>query len=269
MSRSGAWVLRGVVAVLLALLCALPGSARAGDIPAFRAMVTDQAGVLSPELRSRLEAQLLAYQRQTGHQLALLIVPSLEGDAIEEFSIRVVEQWKLGDEVRDDGVLLLVAMADRKIRIETGHGLEGDLTDAASSRIIRDIISPEFKRGDPEAGIVAGVSAIMAATGSEAIPLPERPAPARRSQRRSVGFPPFLLLALFVLPFLFGGRGGPGGRRRSAWGAAPLFFGGGGFGGGRSGFGGGGGFGGGSSGGGGFSGGGGGSFGGGGASGSW
>jgi uncharacterized protein len=218
-----------------------------------------------------VDAQLRAYKQQTGHELALLTVPSLEGDAIEEFSIRVAEVWKLGDPARDDGVLLLVAMADRRIRIDAGHGLEGDLTDVATSRIIRDVIAPEFKRGDPEAGIVAGLSAVMAATGGDGIPLPERPV--QRSQRRSVGFPPFLLLALFVLPFLFGGRGGPGGRRRSSWGAAPFILGGG-LGGGRGGFGGGGfsggGFGGGGPGGGGGSfGGGGGSFGGGGASGSW
>jgi uncharacterized protein len=248
----------------------LPGSAQARDVPALRGPVNDYAGVLSVELRSRVEAQLLAYKQKTGHELALLTVPSLDGDAIEEFSIRVMEAWKLGDQARDDAALLLVAMADRRMRIEVNYGLEGELTDATSSRIIRDVITPEFKRGDPEAGIVAGLSAIMAATGGEGIPLPERQQ-ARRSQRRSVGFPPFLLLALFVLPFLFGGRGGPGGRRRS-WGAAPLFFGGGlgggGLGGGRGGGGfGGGGFGGGG-GGGGF-GGGGGSGGGGGASGSW
>jgi uncharacterized protein len=252
--------------VLLALSAVLPGSALARDIPALRGPVNDYAGVLSVELRSRVEAQLLAYKQQTGHELALLTVPSLDGDAIEEFSIRVMEAWKLGDEARDDAALLLVAMADRKLRIEVNYGLEGELTDATSARIIREIITPEFKRGDPEAGIVAGLSAIMAATGGQGIPLPERPVQrSQRSQRRSVGFPPLLLLALFVLPFLLGGRGGRGGRGRS-WGAAPLFFGGGfgggsGFGGGRSG----GGFGGG---GGGF-GGGGGSGGGGGASGSW
>jgi len=255
--------------VILALSVVLPGRALARDIPALRGPVNDYAGVLSVELRSRVEAQLLAYKQKTGHELALLTVPSLEGDAIEEFSIRVMEAWKLGDEARDDAALLLVAMADRKMRIEVNYGLEGELTDSTSSRIIREIITPEFRRGDPEAGIVAGLSAIMAATGGEGIPLPERPA--ERPARRSIGFPPLLLLALFVLPFLFGGRGGPGGRRRS-WGAAPLFFGGGfgagGFGGGRGGGGfggGGGGFGGG---GGGF-GGGGGSGGGGGASGSW
>jgi uncharacterized protein len=246
----------------------VPRTLEARDIPPFLARVQDEAGLLSPAVRQRLDGQLLAYQQQTGHQLVVLTLPSLEGEALEDFTIRVMEAWKLGDAQRDDGLLLFVSVAERHLRIEVGHGLEGDLTDAASSRIINDVIRPAFRRGEMEAGIVEGVKAILAATGAPDLPLPAAYQDQRR--RRSVGVSPIWLIVFVVLLLLGSGRGGP--RRRGwGWGAAPLLFGGR-----RSGFGGGG-FGGGGFGGGGFGGGGGsspprgggGSFGGGGASGSW
>lgn len=211
-------------------------------MPAHTGRVQDEAGLLSPALRQRVNAWLLAYQQQTGHQLELLTVRSLEGDVLEDFTIRVVEAWKLGNQERDDGLLLFVAEAERQIRIEVSHGLEGDLTDVASSRIINDRMRPAFKRGEFEAGIVAGLQGIMAATGAPNLGLPqgyrERPA------RREVGGSPigFVLVVLFLLLGL--GRGG-GRRSRWGWAAAPLLFGGrrsgGGFGGGGFGGGGGGG----------------------------
>lgn len=228
-------------------------------MPPLTGRVQDEAGLLSPALRERIDGMLFAYQQQTGHQLALLTVRSLEGDSLEEFSIRVVEAWQLGDKQRDDGVLLLVAVAERKLRIEVGYGLEGDLPDAIASRIIRDVISPAFRRGEPQAGIVAGLQAIMQATGGANIPVPESNVPRQRSRSSERqppgGFSLLVLVGMVLLVLLGGGRGG----RSGLLAAAPFLLGGhrgyrgGGFGGG---------------GGGGFRGGGGG-FGGGGASGDW
>jgi uncharacterized protein len=191
-------------------------------------------------LRRRIDAQLLAYEQKTGHQLILLTLPSLEGDPLEDFTIHVMESWKLGNKDRDDGLLLFIAVAERKIRIEVGQGLEGDVTDAVSSRIINEIIQPAFRRGDMEGGIVQGLKALMAATGAPDIPLPATQGGTRTQQRRDVGFPPLgFIVVLIVLALMGSGRG-----RRGGWGAAPMMFGGrrGGFGGfGGGGFGGGGG----------------------------
>jgi uncharacterized protein len=244
----------------------LPRPLQARSIPAFVARAQDEAGLLSPGLRQRVDAQLGAYERQTGHQLVLLTVPSLDGQALEDFTIRVMEAWKLGNEARDDGLLLFIALAERKIRIEVGQGLEGEVTDAVSSRIINEVIQPAFRGGDMAGGIVQGLKALMAATGAPDIPLSA--APRAQGQRRSVGGAPLGLIVVLILLFLGSGRGRRGGL---AWVAAPMLFGGrrGGFGGGF----GGGGFGGGGFGGGGGSSsppqGGGGGFSGGGASGGW
>ncbi len=227
-------------ALLILLFTLLPRSLQAREIPALVARAQDQAGLLSPTLRRRIDAQLLAYEQKTGHQLILLTLPSLEGDPLEDFTIHVMESWKLGNKDRDDGLLLFIAVAERKIRIEVGQGLEGDVTDAVSSRIINEIIQPAFRRGDMEGGIVQGLKALMAATGAPDIPLPATQGGTRTQQRRDVGFPPLgFIVVLIVLALMGSGRG-----RRGGWGAAPMMFGGrrGGFGGfGGGGFGGGGG----------------------------
>jgi uncharacterized protein len=227
-------------ALLILLFTLLPRSLQAREIPALVARAQDQAGLLSPTLRRRIDAQLLAYEQKTGHQLILLTLPSLEGDPLEDFTIHVLESWKLGNKDRDDGLLLFIAVAERKIRIEVGQGLEGDVTDAVSSRIINEIIQPAFRRGDMEGGIVQGLKALMAATGAPDIPLPATQGGTRTQQRRDVGFPPLgFIVVLIVLALMGSGRG-----RRGGWGAAPMMFGGrrGGFGGfGGGGFGGGGG----------------------------
>jgi uncharacterized protein len=242
-----------LITLLLALLGG--GPARALDVPPLAdRRVHDSANVLSPQLESQLDEQLKAYERSTGHQLAVLTVPSLEGEALEDYTIRVVESWQLGKKGKDDGVLLFVAVEDRKSRIEVGYGLEGELTDALTSRIIRDVMAPAFRQGDFGFGISRAVSAISAATGGSGEPLPP---PRRTRSHDGGGLPPYVLLVLVVLLFLGGGRGMGGFIVGSMLG--------GGFGRGGGGWGGGGG---GSRGSGGFRGGGGG-FGGGGASGGW
>lgn len=203
-------VLRGFVRWLLcaaALVLVLPRAALALEVPPLQGRVNDRAGVLSPQMERQLEAQLEAYERGTGHQLAVLLVPTLDGDPIEDYTLRVVESWKLGKQGKDDGVLLFVAVQDRKLRIEVGYGLEGDLPDALVSRIIRDVMVPAFRQGDLPFGISRAVSAIAAATGGQGEALPP---PRRTRGHEGGGLPPYLLLALVALLFLGGGRGGGG-----------------------------------------------------------
>lgn len=129
--------------------------------------VHDDAHVLQQETIDQLELQLKRYEDSTSNQIAILTVTSLEGEVIEEYSLRVAEVWKLGSAKNDNGVLLLVAVDDHKMRIEVGQGLEGVLTDAQSSRIIRNELAPAFRRGDYDGGIRAGINAIVMAIGGE------------------------------------------------------------------------------------------------------
>ncbi len=129
--------------------------------------VHDEANVLTHTTIEQLEFQLKAYEDSTSNQIAILIIPSLDGDVLEEYSLRVAEKWKLGQKDKDNGVLLLVAISDRKMRIEVGQGLEGVLTDALSNRIIRNEMAPDFRRGDYELGVLAGVNGIIKAIGGE------------------------------------------------------------------------------------------------------
>ena len=247
------------LAVLASLALAHPAGAL--DIPQLRGRVNDNAGMLTPQERSALEAKLQAYEEKTGQQFVLLTVPSLEGNVIEDFSIKVVEKWKLGDAKADDGLLMVISLNDRKMRIEVGYGLEGSVPDAIGARVIREVLAPAFRTGAYAQGIDQAFSYLMRAASGElpASELRERPQRERRPATLWGVLSPLILpLILFAFFAIMSGRGRR--RRRGGIWAGPFI---GGFGGG---FGGGGGWGGG--GGGGFSGGGGG-FGGGGASGEW
>lgn len=160
----------------LCLLCLLPLAAVADEVavPALTARVTDLTGTLAPEQRDALVSRLQEYESQKGTQIAVLIVPTTQPEAIEQYSIRVVEQWKLGRKGVDDGVLLLVAKEDRKLRIEVGYGLEGVLPDAIAKRIIAEDISPHFKQGDFYGGIVAGITRITGVLQGETLPPPRQ-----------------------------------------------------------------------------------------------
>lgn len=147
----------------LLLLLALAAPASALEVPYLSGRVNDHAGLLSPSASARIEDTLRAWEKKTGHQAAVLILPSLEGEALEDFSIKVARTWALGRKGADDGVLLLVAKNDRKLRIEVGRGLEGDLPDALAGRIIQDEIVPRFRSGDFEGGVSAGVDAMIGA----------------------------------------------------------------------------------------------------------
>jgi uncharacterized protein len=142
-------------------------------VPPLKARVTDLTGTLSPSQRDTLEHELQAFESRKGSQIAVLIVPTTQPEAIEQYSLRVAEAWKLGRKGIDDGVLLLVAKDDRELRIEVGYGLEGAIPDAVAKRVVSEIIIPFFKQGDFYGGIHAGVSRLIRLVDGEPLPLPQ------------------------------------------------------------------------------------------------
>ncbi|MFZ9708705.1 MAG: TPM domain-containing protein [Steroidobacteraceae bacterium] len=161
----------------LALLVSAAPTARTQEglqpIPALETRVTDRVGLLDAATRASLEARLTEFETRKGSQIAVLIVPSTAPEAIEQYSIRVVDAWKLGRKGVDDGALLLVASEDRAVRIEVGRGLEGALTDLTANRIIDEIIVPQFRSGDFAAGIAAGLDRMIRVVDGEPLPEPE------------------------------------------------------------------------------------------------
>lgn len=129
--------------------------------------VHDEAKVLAQSTVDQLELQLKEYEDSTSNQIAILIINSLDGDVLEEYSLRVAEKWQLGNKKNDNGVLLLIAVDDHKMRIEVGQGLEGVLTDAHCNRIIRNEMAPNFRRGDYDTGVKAAIDSIIRAIGGE------------------------------------------------------------------------------------------------------
>lgn len=152
-----------LVAILLAAgLVAPQAPAAAADLPYLTGRTVDNAEILAPTTRERISAASREHERNTTNQVVVLTVPSLGGESIEDYATRVFEAWKLGRKDRDNGVLLLVAPKERRMRIEVGYGLEGVLPDAIAARIIRDVITPRFKAGDYDNGVADGVEAIIA-----------------------------------------------------------------------------------------------------------
>lgn len=143
-------------------------------VPVLRARVTDLTGTLTQPQSTALEETLAAFERQKGAQVAVLIVPTTAPETIEQYSMRVVERWKLGRKGVDDGALLIVAKDDRALRIEVGYGLEGVLTDATTNRLIDEIIVPRFRTGDYAGGIEAGVERMLRVIDGEPLPEPQR-----------------------------------------------------------------------------------------------
>jgi uncharacterized protein len=168
-------------------------------VPRLTAHVVDLTGTLTADERSSLDAKLADFERARGSQVAVLLVPSIGTEAIEDFSTRVTDQWQLGRKGVDDGVLLVVAKEQRKLRIQTGRGVQGTLTDALSKRIVSDVIAPHFRNGDFAGGLDAGVDAIIKAVEGEELPLPE----VRKSGHRveSTGsLSNLLVFAFFLVP---------------------------------------------------------------------
>lgn len=139
--------------------------------------MTDDAGMLSPSARRELEATLRHFEEETSNQIVVVTFPSLEGEVLEDFSIRLAEQWKIGQKGKDNGIILLIFKNDRKVRIEVGYGLEGVLPDAACKLIIENEILPRFRQGKFNEGIEGAVQAILLATRGEYRPPPAPLAP--------------------------------------------------------------------------------------------
>lgn len=149
------------------LFVLLPLQASALGIPKLRGYVNDYANMISDASRAKLEQELKAFEQSDSTQLVILTLPSLEGETIEDYSIKVVEAWKLGQARKDNGILFLVSKDDRKMRIEVGRGLEGRLTDLMAGRIIDLVVKPRFKRGDFDGGFTAGIASLIDTTRGE------------------------------------------------------------------------------------------------------
>jgi uncharacterized protein len=186
------------LAISLALFLIQGFSALALEVPKLQGRITDLAGILTPDQVATLDSRLQQLENTDSTQVAVLTIPSLEGESLEAYTMQVVDAWKLGKKERDNGVLLFIAKNDRKVRIEVGYGLEQGLTDATSSQIIRNEITPAFRAGNFYGGIDAGISGIIQAIrGVYQAP----PSEYRQSGSKRGGF--FNLLIIFLFPLLW------------------------------------------------------------------
>jgi uncharacterized protein len=158
---------------LLLILTALPLCAEV-PVPPLAQRVTDLTGTLTPDQRVGLESRLAALEAEKGSQIAILLIPTTQPETIEQYSIRVVDAWKLGRKGIDDGVLVLLARQDRAARIEVGRGLEGVIPDAVANRIVEDVMIPFFRQGDFYGGLSAGLDRIAALIRGEPLPAPKK-----------------------------------------------------------------------------------------------
>ncbi|MBN2160783.1 MAG: TPM domain-containing protein [Spirochaetes bacterium] len=158
--------------LLIALLICAPLTA-AIPVPRLEGRVTDRAGILSKATREHVGTLLKAHEDRTTNQVAVLTVPTLDGESIEEFATRVFDAWRLGQKGKDNGVLVIIASGDRRMRIEVGYGLEGALTDLKSGRIIDNIMAPRFKVNDYDGGVTGGVLAIITLLEDPAAAIPD------------------------------------------------------------------------------------------------
>ena len=166
-------------------------------IPNLKTRVTDLTQTLSAEQQGHLEAKLAAFEQKKGSQIAVFILPSTQPEDIAQYAIRVAEQWKIGREKVDDGLIVLIAKDDRKIRIEVGYGLEGAIPDLTAKRVINEIISPKFKQGDYFGGLDAGLDKLIGLVNAEPLPAPGSAAASGKDL--------FELLPLFFIGAFVGG----------------------------------------------------------------
>jgi uncharacterized protein len=172
--------MRGLARFLLAAaMLATAAALAAPSLPQLTGRVVDLAGVLSPAAEQALSERLAEHERRTSNQVVVATVPSLQGYDIERYAVELFRAWSLGRQDRNNGVLLLVAPNERAVRIEVGYGLEGTLTDALASEIIRNRILPRLRMGDLAGGIASGVDGILAVTDGTYKPVAEQPPPAQ------------------------------------------------------------------------------------------
>jgi uncharacterized protein len=198
-----------VFAAAAALAMAVPATAAEVPIPpAPERWVTDTVGLLSPGAREALDGQLQAYERRTGHQVLVWIAATTGDTPLEEFAVKAFEKWKPGRAGKDDGLVFFLFTQDRKMKIEVGYGLEAQVTDLTSSRVIREVVAPRLQGGDPDGALREGVAALLAAiegSGTEARPAPgpeTAPEPVPRSGPRPLSTAQKILIAVLVLGFL-------------------------------------------------------------------
>lgn len=180
--------------------------------------VHDEAGILTAQTKAEIEAALKYERDSTSNQIAVLIVPAIEGGDIDGYAIQVFEKWKLGKATKDNGVLFLISVQDRQMRIEVGYGLEGVLTDAISSRINRNEVAPRFRQGDYDNGVKAGVSAIIQTIKGEY--KNDDPAPQQRRKKKGS---PLVSIIIFIVLIIIASRRKGGGGGGGGWSAAGGF----------------------------------------------
>jgi uncharacterized protein len=246
-----------VAAAVLVLGAAAPAALALDVPPRPEGRVSDYARLLSPGAAARVERLIAEHERSSSDQIAVAIFPSLEGESLEDFSIRLAERWQIGSREHDNGVILLIFVEDRRSRLEVGYGLEGRLTDALADRILRQVLAPRFRAGDFDGGVEAAVAAVIQVVRGEYQATGKLPQETRGSPLGTLAGLGFIVLLVILFAsgpswlwayllgsMMSGGRGGWSSGRHGGFG---------GFGGGSGGWGGGGG----------------GGFGGGGASGRW
>ncbi len=214
-------------------------------VPPLKSRINDYAQALTSKQKALLESMLTDVERRTSSQIVLLVIPTLENEILENYSMKVVDTWKVGQTDLDNGVLLLIAMKEKKIRIEVGYGLEGIITDLKSGFIIRNIVVPEFKKGNYYEGIAGGLNAISGLVTDEYVISDEELQKYQEDVKRKkgvsqvpVGLIIFLIMIVFggfgkrrrlgFLPFLFLGSTLGGSSRSSGFGGFGGFSGGGG-----------------------------------------
>lgn len=239
---------------LLTVLLLLPASVWAQSTPEFPELtgrVVDRAEMLSPDVEARLSEMLQAHEQASTEQVVVVTLPDLQGFPIEDYGYQLGRHWGIGQKGEDNGALLIVAKEERKVRIEVGYGLEGRLTDANASVIINRVMTPAFRQGDFQAGIVNGAAAMIQVLGGEPLAVSQNQQTQAVQERPNAGMVALFFIIMMSVVFFIGSRGGRGGRGGAALLGAALLggamggrggggFGGGGFGGGGGGFGGGG-----------------------------
>ncbi len=218
MSVRAMYLMKSVLIVFLWLITVSVSAQRA--IPKQEGVwVHDEANILSANTESQLNALLRSHEDSTSNQIGVLVVSSLEGEDIEGYAIRVFKEWKIGQEGKDNGVLFVIAVEDRMMRMEVGYGLEGVLTDALTSRIQRNEVAPFFREGNYEAGIVSGTLAIIQSIEGEYV----NDAPLKKKSKRSpIGSVIFVLILILVMAGRNRGGGSGRGGAGGYWTAAML-----------------------------------------------
>ncbi len=187
---------------LLVLLCLLAGILGAAPPQAPTRWVTDGPGLLSPAARGALDRRLEAYERGTGHQVLVWIGDTTGGDPLEDWTVKAFAAWKVGRKGLDDGLVLFVLVADRKVRMEVGYGLEGQMPDAVAFRIIQESIIPALKAGDPDRALTEGVDRILKVAGGDASAAKARRPPGGSFDFASLGLGTKIIIGLLALGFL-------------------------------------------------------------------